>query len=348
MLPLSEAIRRFLVPWRTVDWPYDWTQTFGRPGELVLEVGFGNGEFLADQARRHPERNHVGIEISWTSVLRLFTRIEKHGLENVRIVLADAEATLALLFASGSIAHTFVNHPCPWPKDRHEKRRLLQPRFLELLADRMTTGGDLLVVTDHAAYAAEIGALLEGQTAFAARQATTEVDTLEGRLTTKYERKARDQGISIHYFPWTKVAEPERLPTGPLLEHDMPSTKLSGPHDAEHLFDGFEALSRRELVGDLEIVVRFTGLYRDQLAPRPRYVVETLVLEGTLRQDFLIAVQARAEGDLLVKLTGLGFPKPTWGAKRAVACLTEWLTAHNEGLEVAHENLGQAYSSTSD
>lgn len=71
-MPLSEAIHRYTVSWLQLDWPVDWTQVFGRSGDLVLEVGFGNGGFLTDLVHAHPERCFAGIERAWGSISRLF------------------------------------------------------------------------------------------------------------------------------------------------------------------------------------------------------------------------------------------------------------------------------------
>ena len=90
MFHLSRAICRSLIPWLELSWPLDWEAIFGRPGRLVVEIGFGNGRFVEEKARTHPEENFVGIERSWGSVTRLLRRIERHGLENVRILQGSA------------------------------------------------------------------------------------------------------------------------------------------------------------------------------------------------------------------------------------------------------------------
>ena len=92
--PLSEAILNNMVSWTSLDWPADWGKVFGRSGPLVVEIGFGTGEFLVDRARAHPEMNFVGIERSWVSVQRLFRRLDRGGPENVRVVHGGADFVL--------------------------------------------------------------------------------------------------------------------------------------------------------------------------------------------------------------------------------------------------------------
>ena len=169
---LAQRIDRYVLPWRQLAWPPDWSRVFGREAPLGLEIGFGNGEFLEAEAREHPERDYVGIEISWGSVLRLMHRADKSGLRNVRVAIGDAELLTGLLFAAESLSECILNHPCPWPKERHHKRRLIQAPFLEVLADRLRTGAPVTIQTDHTDYAEWIGAALEAQSnlVFVARQ----------------------------------------------------------------------------------------------------------------------------------------------------------------------------------
>src|SRR5262245_10036270 len=88
---LARALSDYAVEWQAVPWPIRWDAVFGRAAPLVLEIGFGNGAFLAEQARAHPERDHVGIELSWTAATYLFRRLRAAGLGNVRVLVGDAE-----------------------------------------------------------------------------------------------------------------------------------------------------------------------------------------------------------------------------------------------------------------
>jgi len=108
-VPLSEAIHRYTLPWLQLDWPVDWSSVFGRSGELVLEIGFGNGGFTADLAQTHPDKCFVGIERAWGSISRLFKRLEAQGLNNVRAMEGDAAFMLDRLFAPQSLSEVYVN-----------------------------------------------------------------------------------------------------------------------------------------------------------------------------------------------------------------------------------------------
>jgi len=203
--PLPHALHDHVVPWRNEDWPIAWEAVFGRSAPLALEIGFGGGEFLAEQAVLHPERNHLGIELSWVSATRLFRRLEQAGITNVKVLLAEADAAVSLFFAPASLAEVFINPPCPWPKARHGERRLARPDFLALLAERMEIGARLTLVTDHAEYAIWSAEVLETQDALVSCHPTTEVDSIPGHTPTRYQEKAMAQGIPIHFFEWQKA-----------------------------------------------------------------------------------------------------------------------------------------------
>lgn len=340
---LSERIVDYVLPWRDVDWPVDWPRVFGRRAPLVLEIGFGNGAFLEDLARRHPEHDHVGIELSWTAATHLFRRLDRVGATNVRAVLGEAHTAVAELFEEAALAAVFVNHPCPWPKARHHGRRLIEPDFLRLLANRMAPEAPLTIVTDHDDYAAWIVEALEGQDVLRSIHATTEVTAISGREPTKYESKALAQGGGIHYFEWRKVGTtPDAGPfptSAPLAT--MPNLTLRGPVAFDDLLAELETITRRETHDGLDVVVKLGQAFRE--AHGRSWLVEAMVKEGRLQQDFALIVAPEAKGTILVKLSGLGArPHPTFGVKRAVWELGRWLREHHPGLELAHENLGDA------
>jgi len=355
MRPLSQSLADFVVPWIRSPWPLAWSERFGRTSPLSLEVGFGNGEFLAAEARERPERDHVGIELSWASTERMLRRLEREGIGNVRLLLGDAELLLDVLFAPESLVECFVIHPCPWPKGRHAGRRLVNPRFLALAARALVPDGRLSIATDHAAYAAEIGARLAADPAFRLQADGTggrgeRAADLPGGRTTKYERKARAQGASIHRFVLRRVAAPAALPPPlpaaatphlPLAPHPpMLGFTLLGTYDPDRLLEGLTPYAHREQRDGVEVIVRFPYAYRRADGDDMPWLVEAFVHEGRLEQAFGLLVLRRREGGVLVRPSALGDPRPTYGVRRAVALLGEWLARERPGLAPAYQNLG--------
>ena len=117
-----------------------WDECFGRPGELHLEIGCGNGFFLAEIARRNPDWNVLGIEIRYKRTVLCAKKIDNAGVKNARIARYHA-AFLDDLFGPGELSGIYVNHPDPWPKERHEKNRLISRWFLEDVVTLLRPGG---------------------------------------------------------------------------------------------------------------------------------------------------------------------------------------------------------------
>lgn len=341
---LSRALADYVVDWQRVSWPIHWSAVFGRAAPLALEIGFGNGDFLVAAARARGERDHVGIELSWTAATHLFRRLQDCGATNARVILGDAEELMRRLFAPDSLTEVTLNHPCPWPKTRHHQRRLLTRDFLALLAERMQPGARLTVVTDHAEYAQWLGAELAAQSALVSCHATAEVSALPGRAATKYQLKAMAQGIPIHYFEWHKPASAARAPlAAPAGEISMPTLTLIGAVASPAPFQGFRPVLFRELAQGVEVVVKLQAVYRrtEPEAGAPVWLLETFVQEGRLGQQFAIDVVARGR-DFLLKPSRFGQPYPTHGVKRAVWCAARWLQSRHPGLTIEHESLGLA------
>ncbi len=129
---------------------------FGRQAPRVLEIGFGNGEHLAALAARHPDRDHLGIEVHRPGVGHLLLLAEGNGSTNVRALCHDAVEVLEAQIPTDSIDELFVLFPDPWHKKRHHKRRLIQPQFVALAVSRLRIGGVLRLATDWENYAEQM------------------------------------------------------------------------------------------------------------------------------------------------------------------------------------------------
>ena len=126
-------------------------------GKLILEIGFGNGEHLRDLALRHPDSIIIGAEPFMNGVAALLSAITNESTneildeyKNIRIWPDDVRKFFTdsnLLFDE-----IWVLHPDPWPKARHEKRRLLNAEFLKLLGTKLSKNGQIIIGTDHYEY----------------------------------------------------------------------------------------------------------------------------------------------------------------------------------------------------
>ena len=117
-------------------------------GRILVEIGFGNGEYLRHFAASRPDSLAVGIEVSQWCISKAARRVLASGLKNVRILCGDARHLLKYAFEPSSIGEIFMNFPCPWPKRRHAERRVARGEFASLLASRLSPGGTFTLATD--------------------------------------------------------------------------------------------------------------------------------------------------------------------------------------------------------
>jgi tRNA (guanine-N7-)-methyltransferase len=134
---LEELGPRYLVPYAAQ--PLDAVGLFGRDAPLIVEIGFGMGHATAQIAAARRDTDFLGIEVHTPGVGALLKRIGEEGL-NLRIVQHDAVEVLEHMIAPDSLAGVHVFFPDPWHKKKHNKRRLIQPPFVALLASRLKPG----------------------------------------------------------------------------------------------------------------------------------------------------------------------------------------------------------------
>lgn len=220
--PLSNARTDDLIRFTLPDRPgsIDWSSVFGNTHPVELEIGTGRGRFLMLAAHAHPEVNYIGVEYAKRYLADAIDRIGKRGARNVRLVHAEALTFLRQRVADRTMTALHVYFPDPWPKKRHNKRRLFRPEVLVELARVTAPGGTLRIATDHPDYAAWIERELTMQTAFE-RLSIAEDDpfwdlpgmgphTEEG--VTNFQIKYQREGRPIHRF-WLARRADETAPT---------------------------------------------------------------------------------------------------------------------------------------
>lgn len=177
---------------------FDFTRIFGRNTKRTLEIGFGNGETLAELARIHSEEDFLGVEVHRPGVGRLLMTLEAESLKNVRVICADAVEVLGRCVPDASLDAVLVYFPDPWPKQRHHKRRLLQPEFVALVACKLKSGGSFLLATDWPDYAEYMLAVLAQSSDFInAAPSDGDVPRPTERPLTKFERRGLRLGHPV-------------------------------------------------------------------------------------------------------------------------------------------------------
>jgi tRNA (guanine-N7-)-methyltransferase len=334
---LNRGLQGVVLPWLQDDWPLDWSACFQREAALVVEVGFGNVLFLIEQARRTPDANFVGIELAWGWVQRLAARLDDIGFRHVRLIQGEAHMALQYLFASNSIREIVINFPDPWPRKRHHARRLIQPELITLLHDRLARDGTVTIVTDDYGYAEWTAGVLEGQADLQPCFPTTAVHELAGRPPTKYEQKARGANLPIYYFVWRKPST--SAPTTRSQRREaVPHMVLEGSQDLDQTVSTWAPCTWHEVRQGVEVSTTLLRLYREMTADS--WLLELVVKEGKLCQQVGVTLVARSRGQVLIKLSPLGFPRPTWGVQRAVWHVAEMLLENDPSWRVSWMSMG--------
>lgn len=176
---------------------------------IFVEVGFGNGEVIAQIAQRNPTWQCVGIDVYRPGIGALVNRCKHSELKNVRIVEEEATTVLELIPAS-SIDLLFVLFPDPWPKQKHHRRRLVNVEFAQLLHTKLTATGIVYFATDAEDYAEQI------QSAMGASFFRFDINRIEPIPQTRYRQKALKSGYTIWDLAYTR--DPTRARTSEKLE----------------------------------------------------------------------------------------------------------------------------------
>ncbi len=302
-------------------WPVDWPALFGREAPLHLEIGFGGGQFLLDLARKRPSVNLVGLEISLPSLRKAAHQLARADLNHVRIFQGGAETFLGAICAPEELSAVYVNFPDPWPKAAHHHRRLVNCRFLHLLATRMKTGAVLDIATDHEEYATVITAELTQTPYFNSRQPALYVTDDESRTRTKYELKALAEGRTCRYFKWQRneVAAPQIFPIPQELE--MPHVVLHSPVTLAEIAARFETQYVPTDAAEIKLITLYQSPGGQTL------LVDVYVNEFPLSQRVGLTIRARENGRFVIGLHEIGFPRPTIGIHHAVSALADWVVS---------------------
>jgi tRNA (guanine-N7-)-methyltransferase len=177
----------------------------GGIGEIWLEIGFGGGEHLAAQAVAHPDVGFIGCEPFMNGVARLMSDIDARHLQNIRVHADDARDLMDAL-PDASISRCFILFPDPWPKLRHNNRRMVSRENLDALARILADGAILRLASDHMEYVRWILFHILGHDAFEWKCQGPEDwrQRPADAPPTRYEEKALAKGDSCVYLQFLR------------------------------------------------------------------------------------------------------------------------------------------------
>jgi tRNA (guanine-N7-)-methyltransferase len=176
----------------------DFDRIFGRTAGRVLEIGFGNGETLVQQALEGPQLDFIGVEVHEPGIGHCLIAAREAGIGNLRLIAHDAVEVLSQQVPRDSLCRINLYFPDPWPKKRHHKRRIVSASFVELCAARLQSGGHLHIATDWANYAEHIDETLAASRHFTlVERREHDGDRPLDRPQTKFERRGLRHGHRI-------------------------------------------------------------------------------------------------------------------------------------------------------
>ena len=182
-------------------------EVFGRSGLKILEIGFGMGDSLLQMAAAEPESDFIGIEVHPPGVGTIINAARVEGLENLRIYLADANDVLDECFAPASIDRLQLYFPDPWHKKKHNKRRIVQPSFLQQVREKLRPNGIIHMATDWQPYAEQMLEILSEAAGFENCAGPGESSPRPAyRPLTKFEKRGERLGHGVWDFIFKKTS----------------------------------------------------------------------------------------------------------------------------------------------
>jgi len=179
----------------------DVAELFGRNAPLHVDLGCGDGSFLCEMAQQFPKTNFLGIERLPKRVEKVRRKAEK--IENVRVLGADSLFAVRYLLPEASVETFHLLFPDPWPKRRHQLRRIFSRDFLDAIAVALVQHGVLRVATDQIDYFQQVERISRAHVQFQVVPQSPDDTVLP---VTKFERKFRKQGAPIYRLTLRKTS----------------------------------------------------------------------------------------------------------------------------------------------
>ena len=176
-----------------------WREVFGNDNKICLELGCGKGKFIADIAKQNPNINFVAIDLKFEVLVYVKRKCEELSLTNVRILAFDINY-INEMFDKGEISDIYLNFSTPWPKAKHNKRRLTNPRILTKYFDIISDDSKIRLKTDHEVFFLDSIEYLE-ENGFNITYKTMDLHSENiDNILTEYEEKFLNKGMKIMYL----------------------------------------------------------------------------------------------------------------------------------------------------
>jgi tRNA (guanine-N7-)-methyltransferase len=174
-------------------------EIFPTSEKIIMEIGFGMGEATAIIAKNHPNNGYIAVDVHPPGIGKLLGRIVENGLTNLRVIEDDVHIILPHMFEDESLDAIHLYFPDPWPKKKHNKRRIVNAGFLALIHPKLKKGGYIHIATDWVPYAVSMQEVFAASTLFSGGV----IEKPESRPVTRFEGQGIDkdhQVTDLMYF----------------------------------------------------------------------------------------------------------------------------------------------------
>ena len=179
-------------------WKGKWNELFENDHPIHIEIGMGKGQFITGMAKAHPEINYIGVEMQVSVVSIALDKLIEQPLPNLKLLHVDGSA-LTEYFADSEVYQIYLNFSDPWPKKRHEKRRLTYKTFLAVDEQILRPNGEIHFKTDNQGLF-EYSLASFSQYGMILKQVWLDLhqSQFEGNIMTEYEEKFSSKGQRIY------------------------------------------------------------------------------------------------------------------------------------------------------
>jgi len=177
------------------------SEIFPNSDKVIMEIGFGMGEATAIIAKNHPNNGYIAVDVHPPGIGKLLARIVENDLTNLKVIEEDVHVVLQHMIADGSLDGIHLFFPDPWPKKKHNKRRIVNEGFLALIHPKIKKGGFIHIATDWVPYAVNIQEVFAGSTLFTGGV----IDKPDWRPVTRFEGQGIDKDHAVNDMMYLKA-----------------------------------------------------------------------------------------------------------------------------------------------
>jgi tRNA (guanine-N7-)-methyltransferase len=174
---------------------------FPKSDAVIMEIGFGMGEATAIIAKNHPNNGYIAVDVHPPGIGKLLARIVENDLTNLKVIEDDVHVVLQHMIPDESLDGIHLYFPDPWPKKKHNKRRIVNEGFLKLIHPKIKIGGFIHIATDWVPYAINIQEVFAASTLFTGGV----IEKPEWRPVTRFEGQGIDKDHAVNDMLYKKV-----------------------------------------------------------------------------------------------------------------------------------------------